>query len=484
MKKIFLISLILIFISFSYSYAGNGKKYIKGKIDYILQDAIPGNGVVGIYVKCLKTGEVVYDFNSNYPLTPASNMKLVITSASLSKLGQFFCFDTNLYGKNIGKGGCLESDLILYSNGDPTYCNHFYSSPTKTFEFMAQKLYSMGIRNIAGDLIADDTFFDREFTCKSWKKSYQFEPYSAQVSPICLNENVLDIKVYPGNGNKLPGVITLFPTAPVIKINNQTKTSNYEQTLQVTREEYSNNITVSGWIPKDSSCIESYITVHDPALYTASAFQHILKKNGITLSGTVRTVEATERDKRKDYNILCSHRSPFLPSIIAYVNKKSDNLTAEILLKTLGATYYGEGSSHNGIQAVNDFLEQAGIDNSGLSMVDGSGLSPENRVTAKLLSDILSYMYYSPNKKVFMDSLAIAGVDGTLKKRLRGTLAEGNVKAKTGSISGVSALSGYVTTSYGETIVFSILINDVEVWVAKDAEDRIVQALSSCSDSI
>jgi len=484
MRKIFLhVLLVLLISSFSVNSAfAGGKDYIQEKINGVMEDSSLYGSTAGVCVKNLKTGEVIYEYNSTYPLAPASNMKILTTSSSLVLLGVDFCFDTGLYGKDIQDGN-LMSDLILFSNGDPSYCLNFYDPPTKVLDFMAKKLYSQGIRNIKGDLIADDSFFDRKLTGKGWKPSYQFESYSAQISPLSLNENVVDIRVYPGEGYELPGIVTIFPPAGVIQVNNQTKTSDYDETISISRQEGTNVITVSGWVPADYTYLESYITVHEPSLYTASAFAGILKSNGINLEGKVRLIDlSTERNKKEDYNLLCSHKSPPLPEIIAYVNKYSDNLTAEILLKTIGGVVYDLGTSENGGRAIKDFLGQIKADTSGLIIADGSGLSPENRVTSRLISDIFYYMYNSPLKDNFLNSLSVAGKDGTLRKRFRGTTAEGNCKAKTGTISGVSALSGYVSTSYGETVCFSLLFNND--CAGKDVEDRIVQAISNCPDKI
>ncbi|OQA20421.1 MAG: D-alanyl-D-alanine carboxypeptidase DacC precursor [bacterium ADurb.Bin363] len=474
---------VSIFFSLTGSSFAGGKEYIQGKIDNLVKDSYLEGGKFSLYIKVLKRGDIIYDYNSSLSLAPASNMKVLTTAAALSKLGSNFSFDTNVYGKV--QNDTITSDLILYSNGDPTYCVEFYKPPTKVFRSIAQKLYSMGIRTVKGDVLGDDSFFDRQLRGKGWKEEYQFEAYSAEVSPLSLNENVIDLKVSPGKDYYLPGIVTIFPYAGIIEVINQTKTSETTQSISVERLKDSNKIIVSGWIPYDYSCVETYVNVHNPALYTTSAFARILKEEGIKLNGTVRLIGIPAEIRKKDVcGLLCVHKSPPLPAVISYINKKSDNLSAEMLLKTLGGVTFGQGSAENGSSVVKDFLREVGVDTSGLVMADGSGLSPEDRVTSKLLVDVLSYMYFSPDGKAFVDSFSMAGVDGTLRKRLRGTPAEGNLKGKTGTISGVSALCGYVSTSYGQTIVFSILSNDIPEGAAKDAEDRIVQILASCPEEI
>ncbi|MEQ8189926.1 MAG: D-alanyl-D-alanine carboxypeptidase/D-alanyl-D-alanine-endopeptidase [Candidatus Eremiobacterota bacterium] len=482
MRKVFFILFILLYLSLNPSFAG-GKEYIQSNIDYILSDSYFYGGNVSVYIKSLKTGDVIYDYNKNLSLAPASNMKIFTTATALYKLTDTFRFDTNIYG-NAGNGK-VEGDLIIYSNGDPTHCVYFNKPPVKIFEDMAQKLYLQGIRRIEGDLIADDSFFDRNLRGKGWKDEYKFESYSAEISPLSLNENVVDVRISPGKASGLPAIVTLFPPAGIFSIINHTVTSHNDETISVYPGENNNKITVSGSIPASYSTMETYVNVHQPALYTASAFAKILKNKGIKIKGHVRLIDLKKESyKRNELVMLCSHKSPPLPQAIAYINKESDNLSAEMLLKTIGGIYNGYGTSENGSSIVKGFLGYIGTDVKGLTMVDGSGLSPENRVTARIIVDVLTFMYRSEYRKSFMDSLSVAGVDGTLKKRLTGTIAKGNLKAKTGTLNGVSSLSGYVTTSYGQTLVFSIVSNNVSEGAAKDGEDRIVNVLASCKNPI
>jgi D-alanyl-D-alanine carboxypeptidase/D-alanyl-D-alanine-endopeptidase (penicillin-binding protein 4) len=481
MRKLFIILFILLYLS-TPSFAG-GKEYIQSNIDYILSDPSFYGGKVSVYIKSLKTGEVLYDYNKDLSLAPASNMKIFTTATALYKLTDTFRFDTNIYG--IASNGKVEGDLIIYSNGDPTHCIYFYKPPVKIFEDMAQKLYLQGIRIIEGDLIADDSFFDRNLRGKGWKDEYKFESYSAEISPLSLNENLVDIRVSPGKSYNLPAIITLFPPAGIFSIVNNAVTSHNDETISVIPVENSNKIIISGSIPADYSTMETYVNVHQPALYTASAFARILKNKGIKIKGQVRLIDLKKESyKRNDLVLLCSHKSPPLTQAIAYINKESDNLSAEMLLKTMGGIYNGYGTSENGSSIVKGFLGYIGTDVKSLTMADGSGLSHENRVTARIIVDLLTFMYRSEYRKSFMDSLSVAGVDGTLKKRLRGTAAKGNLKGKTGTLNGVSALSGYVTTSYGQSLVFSIVSNNVPEWAAKDGEDRIVGILAGCKKPV
>jgi len=482
MRKFFIILFILLYLSLNPSFAG-GKEYIQSNIDYILSDSSFYGGKVSVYIKSLKTGEVIYDYNKDLSLAPASNMKIFTTATALYKLTDTFRFDTNIYG-NVSNGK-VEGDLIIYSNGDPTHCVYFNKPPVKIFEDMAQNLYLQGIRMIEGDLIADDSFFDRNLRGKGWKDEYKFESYSAEISPLSLNENVVDVRISPGKASGLPAVVTLFPPAGIFSIVNKAVTSNKDQTISVYPGENNNRITIAGSIPVSYSTMEIYVNVHQPALYTASVFAKILKARGIKIKGHVRLIDLKKESyKRNELVLLCSHKSPPLPRAIAYINKESDNLSAEMLLKTLGGIYNGYGTSENGSSIVKGFLGYIGTDVKGLTMVDGSGLSPENRVTARIIVDILTFMNNSEYRKSFIDSLSVAGVDGTLKKRFRGTRANGNLKGKTGTLNGVSALSGYVTTSYGQSLVFSIVSNNVPEWAAKDGEDRIVTVLASCKKPI
>jgi PBP4 family serine-type D-alanyl-D-alanine carboxypeptidase len=224
------------------------------------------------------------------------------------------------------------------------------------------------------------------------------------------------------------------------------------------------------------------VSVEDPALYTTSVFADRVKRAGIEVEGGERVVHRWQRGGAKSATLLVSHTSPRMSDIIKIVNKRSQNFFAEQVLKTLGAVFKADGSFASGAEVVYDVLDELGLETDGLTIEDGSGLSRLNRLTAKRTAELLVAMRSHPLFDEFYDSLAIAGEDGD-PRRLDSAAARGNVHSKTGTLRGVSALSGYVTTSDGELLAFSILINNLPrgKWAAISIEDAIVERLAEFS---
>ena len=239
-----------------------------------------------------------------------------------------------------------------------------------------------------------------------------------------------------------------------------------------------NVIQVSGSIPEGQypEQREAPATVEDPALYAGDVFRTELTRQGILVAGGLRSGAAPE-----DAVLIVKRTSPPLSHVLALLNKPSDNLIAEVLLKSLGRAVKGSGTTEAGIEAVMEVFAQVGMDTGAIRMVDGSGLSRLNLVTARSIAALLGYMRVHPQWNVFVNSLPTAGVDGTLRGRMKGTAAEGRVRAKTGYLSRVSSLSGYVNTRSGERLVFSILMNNhlCRNDEARAVQDRICALLAS-----
>ena len=431
------------------------------------------HGIQGIIIESLKDGRVLYEKNSDLVFIPASNMKLIVSSASLDLLGPDYVIPTTLFGTGEISDGTLKGSLILVGQGDPTL-------KYEDMGEMADKLKSMGIRAIDGDIVADDTYFDSVRLGSGWSWDYQSDYYSAQISALDLNRNVVGVYVRPGKKVGDSASFELLPKTRYMNIKNECKTSDAGSTnsIRMSRIPGTNTIRVAGNVALgyEPQGPEDGVTVDDPALFTCRVFSEILKHGGIRVRGKV--IHGT---KPGDAKSLMTHNSPPMSEILRLLNKPSDNLIAECLLKQLGATVKGEGKSSVGAEVEMDYLERIHGDTTALSIADGSGLSRHNLVSPRNLLAILKYMHGHKDSQVFIDSLPIAGVDGTLKKRMKGTPAEGNVRAKTGYIGMVRALSGYVTTKSGEPLVFSILMNNhlCQSSEADAAIDDIVVALAN-----
>lgn len=448
---------------------------ISSQIDTLIQSDPLKHAFVGIEIESLKDGKVIYSHNADSLFMPASNMKLVTSSATLDTLGPDCRFKTEILSNgSVKEDGKLAANLILKGYGDPVM---EYSDLSQ----LTDSLKKTGIQKISGDLIVDDTYFDDQRL--GWGWSWDDEPYyyAAQASALVLHRNVVDVTATAGKAPGLPVQVKMDPSNHYVSIENNgvTGPKDARSSLEIGRRRAKNIITLSGVLPLDSVPAQESVTVEDPALYTGYVFSDLLKKEGIIFTGSIRHGHTPQ-----DARVLASHESDSLSAILPLLNKPSDNLIAETLLRDLGAYGKDQGTVSRGADAVSKFLKKIGGDPNLLDMEDGSGLSRMDLVSPTNLVAILRYMYSSPNSKVFMDSLPIAGVDGTLEYRMRGTAAEKIVHAKTGYINHVSCLSGYLTRKNGDTLIFSMMMNHYLSSSAsvRNIQDQICEILAGSSD--
>ncbi len=425
-----------------------------------------GSGKVGVYIKVLKTGRVVFNDNGATPMIPASNLKVVTTSVALDRLGPNFRYTTELVGPPASGNGVIHGDVYLKGAGDPTWC-YPYTEPTGPLKFFAKQLKDQGVKEIAGDLVGDDSAFDREYIGQGWFDRYLMDSYAAPVSALSLNTNLCEVTVTSKG-------ITLNPPSPALPILNKV-TPGSSSDIWITRERGDERTVINGHI-SPGGVVKQTITVGSPSLFTVGCLGDALKKAGITIRGKMRLIERSgEAARVTRLKVYARYQSPKLSEIIAQVNKESDNVFAQHVFKTLGERFQGYGTAATGEAAVKFFMEHHGIDSAGLRMVDGSGLSTLNRISPRQLVGIIEAMWRHHRGQDFVDSLPGDG-EGTLTYRLSGL----TVRAKTGTLDGHSGLSGYVVSAYGQTIGFSILVNNVSAtWSAVDLEDRIVRTLAT-----
>ena len=425
---------------------------LKQFIDQALSDTALVHGLQGVLIKSLKDDRTLYEHNSDLVFIPASNFKIIVSSASLDLLGPDYRFGTSLYmtGQPTPEG-VLKGDLILVGGGDPVLKREHLGE-------MAAKLKSMGIKLVMGNVIGDDTRFDAARLGDGW--CWDDEPYyySAQISGLNLDENVVGVWVRPGSKVGDPAAVEVKPRTRYMMVRNECRTgaAGSEKTVFIDRMRGHNVIRVFGSVPLDykPTGAEEAITMEEPTLFACWSFVDVLKDAGITVRG-----RALRGKKPDDAQLVIAHESPPMSEMIRLLNKPSDNLIAECLLKNLGAAISGKGTSNAGAEAEIEFLRKIGADVTAVKINDGSGLCRSNYIAPKNLLAILTYMYRHKDSKAYIDSLPIAGVDGTLRNRMKGTAAERNVHAKTGYIGRVSTISGYVTTKSGEPLVFSIMMN-------------------------
>lgn len=427
----------------------------------------------GICVKVLRSGATAYSRNADTPLIPASNLKILVSAAALTFLGPDFTYQTLLLGAAFDpKTGTLPGSLYLQGSGDPSWVEELMDPPDLVLRDFANQLAAMGLHRIQGDLVADDSAFDRELLGRGWKSSYLQEPYAPPCGALSLEGNVVRVTAEPG-------LVSVIP--PSLAIKTDTWVGAGGSGVYAARQ--GDTISVKGRVP-EGACSVSYVPISNPAEFAAGNLAWHLQRLGITIKGRVRSIRAGETSPASKGNILCVYNSHPLVQILTLLNKTSDNFVGQQVLKTLGIQPGKRpGSFEGGFDAIGKLLEQGEIDARGMVLADGCGLSALNRTTARQLAEVLEFMWRGPQGQAFMDTLPAGGEPGTtLKSRLAGL----SVRAKTGTINGCTSLSGYCITAYGQTLSFSILQNDLpgSVWAARQAEDRVVKTLSAWKEQI
>jgi D-alanyl-D-alanine carboxypeptidase/D-alanyl-D-alanine-endopeptidase (penicillin-binding protein 4) len=445
-------------------------------IDAILSDSIFVPARASIKVVSLETGRTLYERDSKLLMRPASNLKLLTSATAIRTLGKDFMFKTIVTADTNVVNGVLYGNIYLKGFGNPDL-------KTSDLDSLAKQIKASGINAIVGDVIGDVSFFDDEYWGVGWM--WDDEPFSDEmfITPLSVNKNCVIIKALPGlfAGDSLRVTIDP-PTSYVLLVNfGKTVVDTVTQPLKITRlfKERSNVIVVDGQMSVTSPPEEEQLSVWRPELYATQLFKEALQRAGIFVQGQAKIGLASPSSQEK-----ASHAQR-LDSMLINLNKASDNLAAENTLKTIGAVRHGvPGRAQTGISAVNEFLSSLGIDTTTYLMVDGSGVSHYNLLSVEMIVQLLVAVYQRYDLfPLFYESLPIAGVDGTLRGRMKASAAEGNLRAKTGTISGVSSLSGYVRTRDGEMLAFSMMMQNFisSNRLYRDAQDKIGILLSRFS---
>ena len=450
------------------------------QIDGLLADKILQTGFQGLLIQSLKDHTTLYERNADKVFLPASNNKLLTSGAALSLLGPKFVYTTRVAAAAVAdRRGLLHGDLSLIGAGDPILSANDLAD-------LAHTLRTTGVKKIEGVVTADDSLFDLQRLGDGW--TWDDEPYyySAQVSALNLNENLVSVRVFPGAKEGDPVRVVVTPTEKYMTVQIQAKTAAAatKSSIVVDRTRGRNMLVVTGTLALDTAeaaAPKVPVTVENPTQFALSVFRDALAKEGIRIGGKHCPVVSTSVT-------LAQHTSVPLSEILKLLNKPSDNLIAECLLKTVGAIKKGKGTAGadgTGAQVSREFFTSIGMDVGHLNQADGSGLSRFNFVSPRDIVQLLTYLQAQPTFAVLYDSLPIAGVDGSLRNRLKNSAAANNCHAKTGYISHASSLSGYITTKDGEMLVFSILMNNhlSSNALPVSIQDKIVLLLAAYSRS-
>ncbi len=448
----------------------------------------------GAMVVDVESGRTLYEHDSGELFSPASNTKLFTTAAALHILGPDFRYETSLWVEGEVIDGTLWGNLIVRGSGDPTLGARFDGfDRRRVFRAWADSLRMMGIERVAGDLVGDDDVFADEPYGVGWEPEDFIWGYGAQIAGLTFHEGTVLMHVRPTRAGARASVSWDPSDTDYVTVTNAsvTRPAGGDILERYERPDGTNQITVAAEVPLDT-VEEEALAVHNPTAYFLHVLHRTLGESGVEVRGTALDVD--EWDRQPDYGglrLAATHRSVPLREIINVTNTESHNLFAEHILRTLGALRYAgfefrPGSAAAGVQAIRPFLDDAGIEYHEVRLVDGSGLSPLNRVTPRAVMRLLRFMEDHPDRRVrdaFYRSLAIGGRTGTLERRFRSGPGLDNVHAKTGFINSVRTLSGYVTTTTGRRLAFSFLCNGFDGGTSRvtAAQDAAVEVLARYS---
>jgi serine-type D-Ala-D-Ala carboxypeptidase/endopeptidase (penicillin-binding protein 4) len=485
---------------------------LKKQIKKVLAQPDMARGFLGVEVVSLKTGKPIFSLNADKLFTPASNTKLFTTAAALALIGPDYKFRTTVETDgSLDKYGRLTGDLILVGRGDPNlsgrelpYNTHTQrdTDSVRVLEKLADEIVQKGVKYIDGDIIADDSYFAFEPYGEGWSQDDLVWPDGAPVSALTVNDNVVFVEILPGARAGDKAFVSVTPFADYYTIDNRVLTTpaGTGRKIYINREPGSTTLTLWGTMPMDDTGVNEGLAIDDPAEFAANLFRHLLEMRGVVIYGKDRTHHtdlaslsiftstAIASSRGGDEHapaafrgrlVLGEHQSPPLLEDIDVINKVSQNLHAEILLRLLGRERGTEGTVQAGLEVVRGFLNNAGIPGDEYVFYDGSGLSRQNLVTPHAVVELLGYAASQPWGKQFHDSLPVAGMDGSLADRFKDMDPAAHVYAKTGSLDGVKTLSGYAVTAKGEELAFSILANNFNLpgKQVNDVIDSIVETM-------
>jgi len=477
----------------------HGPRALNQRLERILGSSEGRRGFWGIEVVELASGKTLYSRDGGQLFIPASNLKLFTTAAALEKLGPDFIFRTTVESEAAPDAEGRVADLYLVGRGDANLGSRLlpyaYKSPRqnpadKVFQELADQVKARGVREVTGDLIADDSYYLWEPFSHNWAADDLQWGYGAPVSALAFNDNALVLHVQPARKPGDRAEVWLDPVPDYYRLNNRLETSaaGSPKRVYVERAPDSMELDVWGQIPHDAGADSDTVAINHPPQLIGELFRRALEARGIIVRGRVevrhysRLEAASMADpfpKLPARLVLAQHASLPLREEIKVTNKVSQNLHADMLLRTLAHELRNYGSLTVGLEVLNTFCAQAGIEPGETFFSDGSGLSREDLVTPHAIVKLLVFMARSPRFDIFFDSLPVAGVDGTLGERFTGTPATGKIHAKTGSVAHVNTLSGYMDLPAGRLLAFSILGNS---YTLKDGEgeailDRIALAI-------
>ena len=458
----------------------------------VLLAALPASkGEWGLLIADAHTGDTLYESNADKYFVPASNMKLFTTALALAKLGPDYRFHTTLETRGtLSARGTLSGDLYLVGRGDPNLSNRrfpfdlkeeFDGPPEKALAELADALVKTGVKEITGDVIGDDSYFPREPYADGWEIGDIVWEYGAAISAIAVDDNTVALTLAPGELAGDPVQALVAPATPDFTVENDVVTSaaGVKSDLTLKREPGSKLVVVRGTLPAKSAPRKLLLAVHEPAEHAAALLARLLGDRGVLVSGTSRALHTPATSAEPQRAVLAEHLSVPLSDAVKLVNKISQNLHTEMLLRAAARKTGVWATPDDLMKFPADFYAAAGIIPGDVVPTDGSGLSRHDLVTPRAIAALLKYAQDQPWFASYYASLPVAGVDGTLEPLMKNTVAAGRIHAKTGSVEHVRTRSGFAETPGGRTLIFSFLSNNQggKNHEASDALDALCVAM-------
>jgi serine-type D-Ala-D-Ala carboxypeptidase/endopeptidase (penicillin-binding protein 4) len=484
MSRILLLSSIL-FLVMDMSHdvqvkAAENQGRLGNVLDQLLanEPALKG-AIAGVSIRSASNGQIIYDHLGDIRLRPASNMKLLTAASALSILGDTYTFHTGIFMNGVIKKNILRGDLYLKGKGDP-------SLSMAVFNKMAEEIKKKGIKRINGNLIGDDTWYDDVRYSLDLPWSDETAYYGAQISALTASPNkeldtgTVVIEIKPGEKIGKKAQIKIIPKTRYVKIVNHTSMVSPKERkfIEIERKHAKNIITINGTIPLHTKKMKEEVAVWEPTRYALDLFKQALIDHGIKINRRIKTGITPENAQ-----LLLAHQSEPLSELLIPFMKLSNNGHAEILIKEIGKVAEGEGSWKRGLKAQKSVIAKYGANPNTMVLRDGSGISHVDLIPANQITNFLFTIQKEKWFPYYLNALPVGGnseklVGGSLRKRFKNPMFQGKVKAKTGTISTVSALSGYVETKGGQKLIFSILLNNLlDESRGKKIEDKIVTIL-------
>ena len=488
-------------------------KLLTQKFTSLLAQPDLGRSFWGIEVVSLDDQQVLYTLNQDKLFIPASNTKLFTTITALALVGPDYRFHTSVETRTpVDKYGRIDGDIFLVGRGDPNLSGRTLpyalkaertQSATVALENMADQLVKAGVKYIDGDVVGDDSFYVDEPYGPGWGLDDLQWSYGAPISALTINDNLIFVDILPGERPGDRAFVTLDPATAYYKIDNRivTVATGGTHKIAIHRDQGSHTVTIWGTVTVTDELDHQELAAEDPASYAAQLFYEILLRRGIVVYGHPRVQHtspasivsnqvpaaalpavgsvATTTPSSQALVVLGSYDSLPLIEDLRLINKVSQNLHAEMALRLVGKTGGGIGNTETALKVEQNLLAQAGLSPDEYDLHDGCGLSRMNLVSPAAEVKLLKYAAAQPWAEKFQDTLPVAGIDGLLVDRWKGTDVTGRVRAKTGTLGHVNALAGYATTLSGKNLAFSIMVNNHELknGRAREVIDQLVSAM-------